>query len=256
MDPLEPKPSRPKPTSFDPVADIYDETRDKLSDAELRSLTKELEGSKTLELAVGTGRLAKPLQENGVDLTGIDVSVRMLNRAREKQALNLVRGEGTHLPFRDQAFDAVLVVHFLHLAPDWPSLLSEITRVAREKLVSVDSRTTSTGMRPRRLYIEKVAQKGFPSSVKSMGELLLAEKVKPHKMELIDKAVDAENMDRALEMLQKRWLAVSWTVPEDIHKEVVEELRREFAGKTVDYSYETFLLVWNVKDLSKAIPYL
>ena len=245
-----------KPTSFDPVADIYDETRERPSEAELRNLARELSGSKTLELAVGTGRLAKPLQEHGIDLTGIDVSTRMLNRARAKQTLNLVRGEGSHLPFRDKAFDTVLVVHFLHLVTDWPPLLQEITRVAKDRLVSVDSRTTSNARRPREIYVEKLTERGFQPPIKFAGELLLAERVKPRKMELIEKTSEEGNMDKMLEMLEKRWLAVSWTVPEDLHREVVGELRRDLAGKTVPYAYENFLIVWKVEDLSNAIPFL
>ena len=247
---------RPLLANFDPVAEIYDERREKLSEVELRFLTDELQGSRTLEIAVGTGRLAKPLQDRGIDITGIDVSTRMLSRAKEKGTRHLVRGEVTHLPFKDSSFDAVLVVHFLHLVPDWPGLIGEITRVAEEKLVSVDSRASSKAKRPRELYLEMLEKTGYPPPVKTAGELLLAEKVKPSRMELIEKVSETGNMDKMLDMLEKKWLAVTWTVPDGLHRELVQELRKDLMGKTIDFTYENFLLVWKVEDLSKVLPYL
>lgn len=249
------KPQRRPMANFDPVAEIYDDTREKLSERELRSLKNELQSSKTLEIAVGTGRLAKPLQDQGIDLTGIDVSTRMLAQAKAKQARNLVRGEVTHLPFRDQAFDTILAVHFLHLAPDWPALLTEVTRVAEHRLVSVDTRTDPKARRPRELYTEKLEQRGFPAPI-NPGELTLAEKIRPAKMELIEKGVETGNMNKMLDMLEKRWLAVTWTVPDQLHKQVMDELRHELSGKTVEFSYENFLLVWKVEDLTDKLPYL
>jgi len=256
MDPLEEQPRRGELANFDPVAEIYDDTREKLSPGELSALTNELQGSTTLEIAVGTGRLAKPLQDLGVDITGIDVSSRMLSRAKAKGTTSLARGEVTHLPFKEGAFDNVLAVHFLHLVPDWPGLLAEVTRVARHGLVSLDTRTTSKARRPREIYLEKLERRGFPAPIRFQGELLLAEKVKPHKMKLIEKTTETGNMNNMLDMLEKKWLAVTWMVPERLHREVMGELRRELVEKTVDYTYENFLLVWRVADLSEKIEYL
>jgi ubiquinone/menaquinone biosynthesis C-methylase UbiE len=255
MDPLE-KPPRGVLANFDPVAEIYDDTREKLSPRELGALTNELQGSTTLEIAVGTGRLAKPLQDLGIEISGLDVSSRMLSRAKAKGTASLARGEVTHLPFKDQAFDNVLAVHFLHLVPDWPKLLTEVARVARHGLVSIDTRTTSNNRRPREIYMERLEKRGFRPPVRLPGELLLAEKVKPHKMELIERGVENANMNKMLDMLEKKWLAVTWTVPDKLHREVMDELRRELVEKTVDYTYENFLLVWRVDDLSEKIEYL
>ena len=250
------KPPRGVLANFDPVAEIYDDTREKLSPGELAALTNELRGTTTLEIAVGTGRLARPLQDVGIDLTGIDVSSRMLLRAKAKGTRSLARGEVTHLPFKDKAFDNVLAAHFLHLVPDWPGLLAEVTRVARDSLVSIDTRTTSKARRPREIYMEKLEKRGFPAPVRFQGELLLAEKVRPRKMELIEKTTETGNMSSMLDMLEKKWLAVTWTVSDKIHREVMDELRRELVEKTVDYTYENFLLVWRVDDLSEKIEYL
>jgi len=43
-------------------------------------------GGPVLELACGTGRLTIPIARSGVDITGVDISLPMLSRAREKAA--------------------------------------------------------------------------------------------------------------------------------------------------------------------------
>lgn len=42
------------------------------------------EGGRALELAIGTGRVAIPLHEAGVDVVGIELSAAMIARLREK----------------------------------------------------------------------------------------------------------------------------------------------------------------------------
>lgn len=54
------------------------------------------EGGRALELAVGTGRVAIPLAERGVPVTGIELSAPMIERLREKvdeKALPVVQGD-------------------------------------------------------------------------------------------------------------------------------------------------------------------
>lgn len=53
-------------------------------DPAIRSLARLADGGPALELAIGTGRLAIPLSEAGVDVTGIELSTAMLARLREK----------------------------------------------------------------------------------------------------------------------------------------------------------------------------
>jgi SAM-dependent methyltransferase len=42
------------------------------------------DGGRVLELAIGTGRVALPLKERGIDITGIDISPEMVARLRQK----------------------------------------------------------------------------------------------------------------------------------------------------------------------------
>lgn len=134
--------------SFDQVAHVYDDTRGyppgvvgAIAEAMMR-YGPLAPGTQTLELGIGTGRIALPLLERGVSVTGRDISERMTERLREKYAheraarpdapwgrLDISLGDITALPFADGAFDAVIAVHVLHLVPQWRQAFGEALRM-------------------------------------------------------------------------------------------------------------------------------
>jgi ubiquinone/menaquinone biosynthesis C-methylase UbiE len=123
---------------FDRAADYYDETRGLTPEAMARTvavLTPELAPrGLCLEIGVGTGRIGLPLYRSGVAMTGLDLSRPMMFKLIEKAAgdvFPLVQGSATQLPFRDDTFGAGLIVHVLHLIPEWRSALDELVRVIR-----------------------------------------------------------------------------------------------------------------------------
>lgn len=66
------------------VADVYDRYYGRYDPAVIVAL-KELAGEgPALELGIGTGRVALPLREAGVDLRGIDASPEMVAKLRAK----------------------------------------------------------------------------------------------------------------------------------------------------------------------------
>lgn len=79
-------------TTFDPRlygarwADQYDEFHKGMMDDEgaVATLHELAEGGPVLEFGVGTGRLAVPLAERGVEVVGVDVSPEMLAKLSEK----------------------------------------------------------------------------------------------------------------------------------------------------------------------------
>ena len=72
-------------TYGDRIADVYDEWHAELDPGPAVELLARLAGSgPVLELAIGTGRIALPLAERGLDVHGIDASERMVARLREK----------------------------------------------------------------------------------------------------------------------------------------------------------------------------
>ena len=74
------------PSYGEAMADVYDEWYADLTDvgATVAAIARLAAGGRVLELGIGTGRLAIPLAEAGLDVSGIDVSPAMVARLRAK----------------------------------------------------------------------------------------------------------------------------------------------------------------------------
>jgi SAM-dependent methyltransferase len=70
----------------DAIADVYDDWYADISDVAgtVATVAELADGGPVLELGIGTGRLAVPLIEAGVDVHGVDASVAMVDRLRTK----------------------------------------------------------------------------------------------------------------------------------------------------------------------------
>jgi SAM-dependent methyltransferase len=66
------------------IAEVYDRFHPDVDDAMVTTLVELAAGGRTLELGIGTGRVALPLRAAGVDIEGIDVSSAMVAKLREK----------------------------------------------------------------------------------------------------------------------------------------------------------------------------
>ena len=73
-------------TYGDRIAGVYDELYGELFDDDdtVARLAELVGDGRALELAIGTGRIALPLKERGVEVTGIDISEAMVAKLREK----------------------------------------------------------------------------------------------------------------------------------------------------------------------------
>jgi SAM-dependent methyltransferase len=119
---------------FDRIADLYDETRRALDRETLEGIREMLENHQchsVLEIGVGTGRVSVPLLKSGFEITGMDISIRMMQKASEKGVPNLILAEGSKTPFRLASFDATLMAHVFHLLQDPMSVLHEAARVSK-----------------------------------------------------------------------------------------------------------------------------
>ena len=142
--------------SFDRAAGYYDRTRDVPDELMARlipALMAELprEGT-TLEVGIGTGRIALPLARQGVRLVGVDLSREMLRRLvvnADGSPPAVARADATRLPFRDGTFAAALAVHVLHLIPAWREAAGEMIRVVAPGGVLIVSRGTRGGIRAK-----------------------------------------------------------------------------------------------------------
>jgi ubiquinone/menaquinone biosynthesis C-methylase UbiE len=123
--------------SFDRVAHCYDETRGMPPEAS-RAIGESIAAiargiapaPRLLEVGIGTGRIAVPLAEAGVRVTGIDISTKMLAVLREKRRdIDVLLAEASHPPLRVAAFDAALFVHILPLVPDAEATLRATARL-------------------------------------------------------------------------------------------------------------------------------
>jgi demethylmenaquinone methyltransferase/2-methoxy-6-polyprenyl-1,4-benzoquinol methylase len=89
-------------------------------------------GDRVLDAACGTGDLAVIAAQAGAQVTGLDFSERMLERARRKAPeLEWVRGDMLALPFEDASFDAATVGFGVRNVEDLAAAVSELCRVLR-----------------------------------------------------------------------------------------------------------------------------
>lgn len=93
-------------------------------------------GERVLEVGVGTG-LCLPLYPKHCEVTGIDLSDGMLDRARqlvrERNLTNvrLFRMDASALDFPDGSFDTVVAAYVVTAVPDHRKVMSEMIRVCR-----------------------------------------------------------------------------------------------------------------------------
>ena len=135
-----------KPINFDRAADFYDATRgfpageDHNAARFLAEVTGLTPDARVLEIGIGTGRVALPLAPYVGAIYGVDISAKMLERLQEKQngeAVHVAQGDILRLPFPDNSFDAVLIVHILHLVPDADVAVKEAARVLKPNGIAI-----------------------------------------------------------------------------------------------------------------------
>ena len=119
-------------TSFERIADRYDETRG--GEERGRHAAEILEGvldpgALSLEVGVGTGLVADGLQALGHRVVGIDLSPRMAARALERIGPRVAVADARRMPFRDASFDQAYSVWVLHLVGDLAGVLAEVARL-------------------------------------------------------------------------------------------------------------------------------
>ena len=93
-----------------------------------------------LELATGTGLIAKHIVRYADHIEATDASQKMIEQAKQgvKSAkLYFSVQDMFHLPYADQSFDVVIVVNALHIVPEPEKALSEIRRVLKDDGVLV-----------------------------------------------------------------------------------------------------------------------
>ncbi len=90
--------------------------------------------TKLLDLGCGTGHWSEYFSGKGFFVTGIDVSERMINIARQKNIPNsdFQIADGQNLPFEDNSFDVAAAITVLEFAANPAKIISEMVRCVKK----------------------------------------------------------------------------------------------------------------------------
>jgi len=128
---------------FDSVAQRYDLMNDLMSLGLHRAwkrfairIARVQPGERVLDVATGSGDLARALSERGADVWMTDVNHRMLSIGRDRmldvgRMLPAVQSDAERLPFADRTFDCVTVAFGLRNMTHKDQALAEMKRVLR-----------------------------------------------------------------------------------------------------------------------------
>ena len=124
---------------FDVVSDAYDQWYETVEGAMYDRLEKRVvsrylrqnaQGMKLLEVGCGTGHWSQFFSDCGFEVTGVDVSERMIKRAQGKNIANasFQIADGYSLPFKDNSFDVTAAITTLKFVHDAELVLQEMVR--------------------------------------------------------------------------------------------------------------------------------
>ena len=244
--------------SFDRATEYYDATRGyppgvegEIADA-ISSAAGATPTTRFLEMGVGTGRIAFPLITRGYDYAGIDLSEKMMALLQHKidvyaaahpdqpLRVDLRQGDVTQLPYPAASFDVTLMVHVLHLIPNWHDAISEALRVLAPGgvlLIGSDEALQAGAHRAiQQLWAESlrdlgydIASQGMQMSGFSTGNDVVADLtargLTPEKLRTAQWQA-TETPRQALEYLANRLWSRTWSVPDDVFAASIQQLRQ------------------------------
>jgi ubiquinone/menaquinone biosynthesis C-methylase UbiE len=247
--------------SFDPIADRYDATRGYPPEVEqqiaegLVRIGSLHEGSTLLEIGIGTGRIALPVLAMGCNVTGVDISIGMVERLRAKYdalrqeqpertwgTLRVEMADMTALPFASETFNAAVAVHVLHLVPQWLRAVDEVLRVVRPGgafMIGQDVRLEDdVQWRMQSEWMEIVHGLGFPVGyVGAAGYSAVKSELQRRGLHPREEQIAAWEIEvtpsYVLGWIVERTWSRTWQVPTDIFD---ESARRLTAWAAREYS--------------------
>jgi len=250
---------------FDRIADFYDDTRRALDNETLDGVIEmftRYECQSVLEIAVGTGRVSAPLMNRGYDLTGVDISRRMMEKARTKGLANLVLADGRTTAFKDKSFDATLMAHVFHLIEDPLAVMREGARVSRvgvflllrkgggerpwfgfwggggppptgEGSQGVVDEAAAKFFEERRERFRKIAEKyhwKWDSARRAHNwgrETEILENHPPDELKVVSDAVITETLEERIARFQKGGYGFMSDMPVPMREEIIEQMRAD-----------------------------
>ena len=99
-----------------------------------------VKGKTVLELATGTGLIAKNIMNTAAHIEATDASAEMVavaKRDTRSAKLHFSVQDMFHLPYAEESFDVVIVSNALHIVPQPEKALAEIRRVLKDNGVLI-----------------------------------------------------------------------------------------------------------------------
>jgi ubiquinone/menaquinone biosynthesis C-methylase UbiE len=242
--------------SFDRLASVYDATRwssvpPEIMKKLLNTMKELLANCRTiLDVGIGTGRFAEYFNDSGFDVVGIDVSLSMMAKAREKGLRNLIQADAQHLPFQDDIFDGAIMIHVLHLVRDWVQVVGEVSRVTSK--VTVAEVEGGEGFDPRSRYVELRKEMGCPLDRFNDGEAGLRRIIPPTIVKLVADYWKDIDVHDEIESFDKRKSSVSWDVPAEVNGRIIQRLHLENPEKTIRRREIVEVVGWDPAQLRKS----
>lgn len=163
------------------IAEVYDEWYSDLNQAVIPTLVELAQGGQALELGIGTGRVALPLQKAGIEVHGIDASQAMVEKLRAKPAsgeIPVTIGNFADVAVEGQ-FDLIYIVFNTFFA--LPSQEEQVTC-----LRNAASRLTPNGVFLMEVFFPNMARYRDQQTVR-------ATKIDEHRLQLEATRIDMIN---------------------------------------------------------------
>ncbi|HUH99567.1 MAG TPA: class I SAM-dependent methyltransferase [Nitrososphaerales archaeon] len=250
---------------FDRIAEVYDDTRRPLDDATLAGLKEILtyHGCHSiLEIAVGTGRISSPLAKAGFDMIGLDISRRMMEKARAKGLSDLLLAEASHIPLRKKTVDATFMAHVFHLLEDPLTVMRTAAQVSRVGVFALvrkrlgnwpwfaffggeDSSSPEGGegtdaarrrVEERRARFSQIAEKYHWSwsperhARNWRREHDILETNHPDELRVVSDVVVTDTLEERIDRLQKGAYSFMVNMPPEMKREMIEMMRADAAS--------------------------
>ena len=140
-----------KKTFWDRTAKIYDRfmRKDHKAYKQMYSLIYPVvRNRQVLELATGTGLIARHIVRSADHIEATDASPKMIEQAKrgvQSTKLHFSVQDMFHLPYADGSFDVVIVSNALHIVPEPEKALAEARRVLKDDGVLIAPTFTHAG---------------------------------------------------------------------------------------------------------------
>ena len=193
----------------------------------LLDLLKPARGERILDAGCGTGVFTQEVLSHRSKVTGLDVSLPMLMRARQRAQrsfFQVIAGDMLTLPFPENYFDKTTSVTALEFIADGPGAVRELFRITRPRGVIVVA--TLNSLSPWATRRKEEAQKGHtlfqkvifrsPEELASLAPVsgVIRTAVHFRKEDDPDRAAEIEQEGRRRGLNTGAFLAARWIKPE------------------------------------------